>query len=165
VIGIDTCRKNLHQVSRKALPNALYLIANAEALPVELSGLASHITVNYPWGSLLTGLLTGGSRVIENLCMIAQPGSTLAIVLNSSALQKEGLSLAQGGAIVQHALQLGGFDVQPLVTLDAEALRHYPTTWAKRLGYGRDPQALSISAIYPGSQERCWRKSVSYSRV
>jgi 16S rRNA (adenine(1408)-N(1))-methyltransferase len=161
VIGIDTCRENLHQVSRKALPNALYLIANAEALPEELSGLASHITVNFPWGSLLKGLLTGGSRVIGNLLMIAQPGATLAIVLNSSALQKEGLSLEQGGAMVQHALQMGGFDVHTPVTLDAEALRRYPTTWAKRLGYGRDPHALSICAICPECQEHFWKASVS----
>jgi 16S rRNA (adenine(1408)-N(1))-methyltransferase len=164
VIGIDTCRENLHQVSRKALPNALYLIANAEALPAEVSGLASHITVNFPWGSLLTGLLTGGSRVIWNLRMIARPGATLAIVLNSSALQKEGLSLEQGGAMVQHALQMGGFDVKPPLTLDAQALRHYPTTWAKRLGYGHDPQALAISAICPGSQEHFWKASVSGAR-
>jgi 16S rRNA (adenine(1408)-N(1))-methyltransferase len=86
VIGIDTCRENLHQVSRKALPNALYVIANAEALPVELSGLASHIAVNFPWGSLLTGLFTDGSKVIANLRKIARPGASLEIVLNSSAL-------------------------------------------------------------------------------
>jgi tRNA G46 methylase TrmB len=37
VIGIDTCRENLQKVSKKSLPNALYLIANAGGLPVELS--------------------------------------------------------------------------------------------------------------------------------
>jgi methyltransferase family protein len=163
VIGIDTCRENLQQVSRKSLPNALYLIANAEALPVELSGLASHITVNFPWGSLLTGLLNGGSRIIENLRMIEQPGATLEIRLNSSALLKEGLSLEQGGVMVQQALQMSGFDVKPPVTPDADALRHYPTTWSKRLASGRDPHALSLSAIYPGSQERCWKASAFYA--
>jgi 16S rRNA (adenine(1408)-N(1))-methyltransferase len=161
VIGIDTCRENLNQVSRKSLPNALYLLANAEALPVELSGLASHITVNFPWGSLLTGLLESGSKVIGNLRMIAQPGATLAIVLNSNARLKEGLSLEQGGAMVRQALQMSGFDVKPPVTLDAMALRHFPTTWAKRLGYGRDPKALSLIAIYPGGQAHFWMASVS----
>src|SRR5215470_16111883 len=79
VIGIDACRENLRRVSHKGLPNALYLLANAETLSAELHGLASHITVNFPWGSLLSGLLTGGSKVNENLRMIAQPGATLAI--------------------------------------------------------------------------------------
>ncbi len=163
VIGIDTCRENLHQVSRKSLPNALYLIANVEALPAGLCGLASHITVNFPWGSLLTGLLETGSKVIENLRMIAQPGATLEIKLNSSALLKEGLSLEQGGVMVQQALQMSGFDVKPPVTLDDEALRHYPTTWAKRLASGCDPHTLFLSAIYPGSQERCWKASAFYA--
>ena len=151
------------QVSRKSLPNALYLIANAEALPAELSGLASHITVNFPWGSLLTGLIESGSKVIENLRMIAQPGATLEIRLNSSALLKKGLSLEQGGVMVQQTLQMSGFDVKPPVTLDADALRTYPTTWAKRLASGRDPHALSLSAIYPGSQERCRKASAFYA--
>jgi 16S rRNA (adenine(1408)-N(1))-methyltransferase len=165
VIGIDTCRENLNQASRKSLPNALYLLANAEALPVDLSGLASHITVNFPWGSLLTGLLESDSKVIENLRILAQPGATLATVLNSSARLQEGLSLEQGGAMVRQALQLSGFEVKPEVALDAVALRHYPTTWAKRLGSGRDPKALSLSAIYPGSQAHFWMASVSSARV
>ena len=131
----------------------MYLIGNAEALPGELSGLASQITVHFPWGSLLTGLLESGSKVIGNLRMIAQPGATLEIVLNSSSLLKEGLSLEQGGAMVLEALRMSGFDVKMPVTLGAEDLRRYPTTWAKRLGYGRDPQALCLSATCPGSQE------------
>jgi len=130
---------------------------------VELSCLASHITVNFPWGSLLTGLIESGSKVIENLRMIAQPGATLEIRLNSSALLKEGLSLEQGGVMVQQALQTSGFDVKPPVVLDDEALRTDPTTWAKRLASGRDPHALSLSAIYPESQEHFWKASVSYA--
>jgi hypothetical protein len=96
--------------------------------------------------------------------MIVQHGAALSIVLNSSALLQEGLSLEQGGVMVRRALQMSGFDVKPPVTLDAEALRRYPTTWAKRLGYGRDPKALALSAISPGSQEHFWRAGVSSSR-
>lgn len=150
VIGIDACRENLYHVSRKSLPNALYLIANAEALPAELSSLATSITINFPWGSLLTGLLHRGSNVIDGLRRIAQPGTRLEIRLNSSALLKEGWSLERGGAMIQQALQLSGFDVKPPDRLDAKALRNYPTTWAKRLGYGRDPLALCLRAVYPG---------------
>jgi hypothetical protein len=149
VIGIDACREQLAHVSRKSLPNALYLIASAEALPAELSGLASHITVNFPWGSLLTGLLESRSKVIAHLQMIAQPGATLEIRLNSSALLQQGWSLVEGGLLVQQALQRSGFKLKPSLTLDAEALRTYPTTWAKRLGYGRDPHALLLRATAP----------------
>src|SRR5207249_2947150 len=57
VIGLDSCRENLCAISRTAPSNALYVIADAGSLPRELYGLASRITINFPWGSLLRGLL------------------------------------------------------------------------------------------------------------
>ncbi len=150
MIGIDACRENLREVSRKPQPNALYLIANAEALPAELNGQASAITINFPWGSLLTGLLDSRSELLSGLQQLAQPGAKLEIRLNSSALQKEGYSLEQGGALVQKALLEQGFKAKPLQKLDARILRDYPTTWAKRLAYGRDPYALYTEANCPG---------------
>ena len=39
-IGVDACRENLRANSRRKLPNALFVIANAQALPLELNGLA-----------------------------------------------------------------------------------------------------------------------------
>jgi predicted RNA methylase len=52
-IGVDACRENLYVNSRRKRANVLFIIANAQALPVELNGLVSHITINFPWGSLL----------------------------------------------------------------------------------------------------------------
>jgi len=135
-IGIDTCRENLCRVSRKPLQNALYLIANAEALPEELSGRATSITVNFPWGSLLTGLLTSDSKVLDSLHRIAQPETALEVRLNSSSLLQAGCSLEQGGKVIEQTLQESGFDVRQVLQLDAKALHSYPTTWAKRLAHG-----------------------------
>src|SRR3954463_1228305 len=58
-IGVDTCRENLRANSRATPPNALYLIADARALPSALDQTATHLTINFPWGSLLSGLLAG----------------------------------------------------------------------------------------------------------
>src|SRR5689334_23037761 len=66
-IGIDLCRANLHEVARRAPANALYLIAGAHALPGALHGLATHLTINFPWGDLLTGLLTHDARLLGSL--------------------------------------------------------------------------------------------------
>jgi tRNA G46 methylase TrmB len=63
VIGVDSCRENLHEHSRAKLPNMLFVIASAQNLPRELNGLVSHITINFPWGSLLESLLIGDSIV------------------------------------------------------------------------------------------------------
>jgi 16S rRNA (adenine(1408)-N(1))-methyltransferase len=152
-IGVDTCRDNLRKISRKAPSNALYVIANALALPGELGGMASKVTINFPWGSLLTGLLDGEPMLMEGLLAIARPGATLEIRLNAGALTEAGHTLESGGARVQQALHEGGFDVRELVRLDARELRRCHTTWAKRLAYGRDPRAVCLRATLAGDAE------------
>ncbi len=149
VIGIDACRENLRAISRKAPRNALYIIANALALPQELHGLAGHITINFPWGSLLAGLLGDDQALLDGLRVITRPGTVLEVRLNSGALVAAGWSLEAGGAQVRQVLCDGGFDVGPLVWLDSHALRTCPTSWAKRLAYGRDPHALYLRASAP----------------
>jgi 16S rRNA (adenine(1408)-N(1))-methyltransferase len=152
-VGVDACRDNLREASRKAPPNALYVIANALALPMELGGMASKVTINFPWGSLLTALLDGEPMLLEGLLAVSRPGATLEVRLNAGALAEAGYTLESGGARIRQALYEGGFDVGDLVWLDARKLRQCPTTWAKRLAYGRDPRAVCLMAMLAGDLE------------
>jgi 16S rRNA (adenine(1408)-N(1))-methyltransferase len=148
-VGVDACRDNLRKASRKAPPNALYVIANALVLPKEeLGGIASKVTINFPWGSLLTALLDGEPMLLKGLLAISRPGAMLEVRLNAGALAEAGYTLESGCARVRQALQEGGFEVagEPL-RLDAQELRQCPTTWAKRLAYGRDPRAVCLRAM------------------
>jgi hypothetical protein len=167
-IGMDACRDNLRTASRKAPPNALYVIANALALPEEeLGGMASKVTINFPWGSLLTGLLDGDPMLLEGLLTIARPGATLEVRLNPGALSEAGYTLESGGAWVRRALHEGGFDVGDLVRQDARELRQCPTTWAKRLAYGRDPRAVFLRAMLASdakSREEAYMANGPYTR-
>lgn len=149
-IGVDACRENLRASSRSAPANALFVIANARTLPAELYGSATQITINFPWGSLLTGLLRSDPALLSSLRMIARPGALLEVRLNSSALAEAGVSLEHGGVQVRQSLRAAGWAVRTLVTLDAMGLRACPTTWAKRLAYGHDPRALYLRATQPG---------------
>jgi 16S rRNA (adenine(1408)-N(1))-methyltransferase len=146
VIGLDACRENLRAASRSAPTNALFVIANALDLPHELRGLANQITINFPWGSLLVALVNGDPVLFDGLRMLALPGAHVEIRLNAGALVEAGLSLEQGGIAVRQALRTYGFNAGPLVSLDAADLRACPTTWAKRLAFGRDPRALYLRA-------------------
>ena len=146
VIGLDACRENLRAASRSAPSNALFVIANALDLPWELRGLAGHITINFPWGSLLGALVNAEPTLFDGLRMLALPGALLEIRLNAGALVEAGLSLEQGGVAVRQALRTYGFNAGPLVGLDAADLHACPTTWAKRLAFGRDPRALYLRA-------------------
>ena len=152
-IGVDACRDNLRKASRKAPPNALYVIANALALPKELGGMASKVTINFPWGSLLTALLDGEPMLLEGLLALARPGAELKMRLNAGALTEAGYTLESGGAWVRRALHEGGFDVGDLVRQDARELRQCHTTWAKRLAYGRDPRAVCVRATLTADAE------------
>jgi hypothetical protein len=149
-IGVDACRENLRANSRLAPANALYLIADARALPCALDRRATHVTINFPWGSLLGGLLASEAVLLERLAAVARPGALLELRLNAGALAEAGWDLASGGECVRHALCLAGFDLQPPIALGRPELRACPTTWAKRLAYGRDPRALYLRGIFLG---------------
>lgn len=147
-IGIDACRENLRESSRRAPANALYLIANALALPDALldalAGRATRLTVNFPWGSLLAALLAGDPSLVERLAGLARPGARIEVRLNAGALAEAGWPLVEGGRRVRQALRAGGFDMGPAVALGPHELRACPTTWARRLAFGRDPYALEL---------------------
>lgn len=148
-LGIDACRENLREVSRRRSSNTLFVIANAETLPVELAGLATQVTINFPWGSLLEGLVTGKPGLIDGLCRLLRPGAGVEVRLNGGALAEAGLSLEQGGRRVEHVLRSCGLVLALPAILDREALRACPTSWAKRLAFGRDPRALLLCGRWP----------------
>ncbi|MBI5953054.1 MAG: class I SAM-dependent methyltransferase [Chloroflexi bacterium] len=145
VIGLDSCRENLHEFSRAKLPNLLYVIASAQALPNELGGLISHVTINFPWGSLLGSLLTGDPLLLRGLESALRLGATMELRLNGGALAEAGWSLEDGVEQIRRNLARAGWRMNPPVPMDARALHTFPSTWAKRLAFGRDPRAIQLS--------------------
>jgi hypothetical protein len=97
-IGVDACRENLRTNSRSKLPNALFVIASAQALPQELNGLASHVTINFPWGSLLESLLGSEGSLASQFQYITRPFAGLDIHLNAEALVTAGWTLEGRGS-------------------------------------------------------------------
>lgn len=146
-IGLDACRENLRVNSRRTLPNALFVIASAQTLPCELNGLADHITINFPWGSLLESLLNGDPSLMNGFSSIARPRAGMEIHLNAEALAAAGWSLEAGADQIERALNASGWKTRSRALMDARALRSFPTTWAKRLAFGRDPRAMRLSLI------------------
>ena len=144
-IGVDACRENLRANSLRKLPNALFIIANAQALPLELNGLASHVSINFPWGSLSESLLNNDTCLLNGLLSIARPGAELDICLNGEALATAGWTLEAGANQIENSLNTSDWRTKSKLCMDAHALRSIPTTWAKRLAFGRDPRAIRLS--------------------
>lgn len=143
-IGVDACRENLRANSRLKLPNALFVIASAQALPLELKGLASQININFPWGSLLESLLNNDEALINGLLTITCPGAKLDIYLNGEALKTAGWALESGSDQIENNLNASGWGTKSRSWIDTLALHSIPTTWAKRLAFGRDPRAIQL---------------------
>jgi len=145
VIGVDACRENLREHSRMKLPNALFIIARAQVLSNELNGLISHITINFPWGSLLESLLTGDSMLMHKLELISRPTTSIDVRLNGGALAEQGWTLEAGAEQIYNNLIYSGWRVKTPMLMSSQALRDFPSTWAKRLAFGRDPHAMQLS--------------------
>ena len=145
VVGLDACRENLWEHSRAKQGNMLFIIAHAQELPCELEGLFSQVTVNFPWGSLLDGLLARDPGLIGGLHGIARPAAQIEIRLNSGALKEAGTSLEAGAELVYGNLHGHGWELDSPRLLQQDTLKKFPTTWARRLAHGRDPRAVILS--------------------
>jgi len=148
VIGLDSCRENLHQYSRANLPNLIYIIANAQSLPRELNGLISYIHINFPWGSLLGSLLNGDTNLFCGLEKISSPHALINLNLNAGALNEQGWSLLHGVDQVEVNLRRFGWQIENPKQINIQALKKFPSTWSKRIAVGRDPRAISLSGCF-----------------
>jgi hypothetical protein len=148
IIGVDPCRENLHEHSQAKLQNMLFVIASAQHLPTELNRLVSHVTINFPWGSLLESLLNGDSNLMNGLESISQSTTSVDLRLNSGALAEAGTTLEAGVEKIYNNLIRSGWQIERPVVVNVNALRRFPTTWAKRLAVGRDPRAVTLNGYF-----------------
>lgn len=145
VIGLDSCRENLNKYSRAKLPNLLYVIANAQDLPCELNGLISHISINFPWGSLLQSLLNGDVNLFCGLEKISSPNALIDLHLNAGALNEQGWTLQNGVDQIHVNLMRAGWQMNGQKEINIQTLKKFRSTWSKRLAVGRDPKAIALS--------------------
>jgi 16S rRNA (adenine(1408)-N(1))-methyltransferase len=147
VIGVDACRENLREHSRPNLPNMLFIIASAQELPCEFDGLFSQIHINFPWGSLLEGLLACDTCLMHGLAAVSSPDAQIGIRLNSGALMEVGSNLEEGAGAIRENLTRHGWVLKPSHPMDQDVLKRFPTTWARRLAHGRDARAVILNGI------------------
>jgi 16S rRNA (adenine(1408)-N(1))-methyltransferase len=91
VVGIDASHAAMRQASRRAarsqrrggLPNALFVASALEALPPEVCGLASLVTVHFPWGSLLRASLGEDRAGAASLARLVASGGRLRLLISA----------------------------------------------------------------------------------
>ena len=146
VVGLDTCLDHLAVHPRRVPENLRFICADARAIPSELAGRAASLTVNFPYSSLLNGLLAGDEALLASLAAALAPGGHVAIRINARALAETGVTLVEAGGRVERACRGVGLGQITTTALEGEDLRRFPSTWAKRIGFGRQPWAVQITA-------------------
>lgn len=153
-IGIDPVAENMFEYASKSsqkpskggLTNVLYVVAAAEDLPKELSNVADKIYVTLPWGSLLEGIIKGNQIILGNLSNITKRQAEFEFCFTYDVLHEANEILKRELPIITLDYIKGdiankytdcGFRLEEVNLLTQRELRLYPTTWAKRLGFGK----------------------------
>ena len=123
----------------------MFVLAAAEAPPCELSGLADLVTVTFPWGSLLRGVLGLDEAVVEGLATLVAPGGCLRALFSVEGRDRAGVDGLGGDADMEarmrNAFAAAGVDLIELRPASHREVDASNSSWARRLRVGRDRTA------------------------
>jgi 16S rRNA (adenine(1408)-N(1))-methyltransferase len=141
ILGVDADAASMAETSRRAsrrgaVPNLLFVVASAEAPPVELLGLADEVRILFPWGSLLRGLLGHDERVTRGIAALARPGASVSATISITPRDGVGTTSELDAAAVaglERALGPAGLRMTGSRRVDREEVRATRSTWGRRL--------------------------------
>lgn len=157
VIGVDANATAMVEVSRRTqrpaqrggLPNALFVVAGVERLPAALTGIADEVTVYFPWGSLLRGLVTAEPAVLDGIAGTMKSGATLSVLLSVTD-QDRAVDLPVTDAATLWQLRgpfaAAGLEITGIGAATAAEIAAAGSSWGKRLGAGNRRPAWRLGA-------------------
>lgn len=141
-IGVDASATAMADSSRRAsrgrtaLPNALFAVAAAERPPQALQGIAGSLTIHFPWGSLLRGVLGEDDAVLAGVARLMAPGATGAVLL--SVVPRDGMPPVPSRASLARAYERQGLELVEMRAATPDEVAASGSSWAKRLRAGRE---------------------------
>jgi 16S rRNA (adenine(1408)-N(1))-methyltransferase len=137
----ESSRRAARRTARGGLPNALFVAAAAERLPSEIHGVADELTISFPWGSLLRGVLALDETAAAGIASLLAPAGVATAMF--SIEDRDGLDLprldADGACeAVRERWSDHGLQVRGLRRASAAEIAATRSTWARRLAAGRD---------------------------
>jgi 16S rRNA (adenine(1408)-N(1))-methyltransferase len=145
VIGVDANASAMAEASRRAdrrgPRNALFLAAGAEALAESpLAGNAGLVTVQFPWGSLLRGVLGLDADAMLGVAALPCRGGRIdALVSVTSTDRVEGMELLDDRAepAIRRAWSAAGLELTTMRLATRAEIVSSGSTWGRRLGADR----------------------------
>ncbi|HEY3522757.1 MAG TPA: hypothetical protein VGK63_03550 [Candidatus Limnocylindrales bacterium] len=127
---------------RNSVPNAAFVVAAAEAVPHELVGRASLVIVNFPWGSLLRGVLGCDDDVLAGLASLLQRGGRIEALVSLTGRDAHAaaidLARLDDSAAIGDAWASAGLSLTDARRATREEIAASRSSWAKRLGAGEE---------------------------
>ena len=144
VLGLDAIAAAMVESSRRAAgpakkggrPNARFVLASAELPPEELVGSADLVTVRFPWGSLLRGVVGLDEAVANGVASLVAPGGAFELLVAPAPRDRlDGIPTDELGlvdAVVRTMCPLGLIPAEGRAA-KPEEVTGSSSTWAKRL--------------------------------
>jgi 16S rRNA (adenine(1408)-N(1))-methyltransferase len=114
----------------------MFLLGTAERPPAELERLANHVTVQFPWGSLLRGCVGEDEAVAAGIASLVAPGGELELLLAPATRDRlDGLPTEPAAIVAAAARAFEPFGFGPVEGRVAteDEIRATRSTWARRL--------------------------------
>jgi 16S rRNA (adenine(1408)-N(1))-methyltransferase len=140
--------------SRGGTGNALFVVAAVEDLPAELIGIAALVGVNFPWGSLLRGLVLPEGAVLEALADLGAPDARFEFVISYdpehdiAGLAGETLpplTEARIDDVLAPPYAAAGLQIDNRRQMSLDEAIALPSTWARRLLHGRSRDVFWVT--------------------
>jgi hypothetical protein len=156
VLAIDASHEALRDASRRAaapvrrggLPNARFIASGLEQLPAGLGGLASLVTVHFPWGSLLRAAIGQDVDGAAAVARLVAPGGVLRLLVSAADRDASGGVAAVDAAAVVEAYRELGMRPGACRSATGEDIAAARSTWAKRLlSSGRERATRLIELV------------------
>lgn len=147
--------------ARGGVENALFVVAAVEALPPELSGLADVVRVNFPWGSLMRGLLEPDTSIVRAILGLAKPGGRVEVVMSYDPSHDTGafhgpplpvLDAEYMESTVVPGYEAAGARVVEYRRMTQDEALAIPSTWGRRLLHARARDVFWIAMLRAESQ-------------
>lgn len=145
--SIDRLRVGARSALRHKVSNVLFAVARIEDAPYELDGAADRITVSFPWGSLLRGIVRAESSVLAPLARIAKAGARVDVLLSVETRDAaSGLDPDKISALPSRADEFASFGlvIERFAIASEDEITASGSSWAKRLGRSRRVSALRL---------------------
>ncbi len=160
-IGIDPAEKQMESFSKKALKkrlgNVLFVPGSFELYPKDLEGLASHLYVTLPWGSLLKAAAESSLDTVKKFANMLHHGSILTLIFGydlelepsqTSRLDLEPISFQKVGQEIVPKFVEGGFELlESFETSNAE-INKLESTWGKRISTTKERVYFNLVLRY-----------------